>query len=43
MLLPTEAAEHDAARLCGIGEGIFRLGRPEEPAPRVRREASSGA
>jgi uncharacterized iron-regulated protein len=43
VLLPTEAAEHDAAWLRGIGEGIFRLDRPEEPAPRVRREASSGA
>ncbi|WP_353184678.1 ChaN family lipoprotein [Bosea sp. (in: a-proteobacteria)] len=34
VLLPTTAAEHDAAELAGIADAVFRLDVPEPPQPR---------
>ncbi|CAH0299317.1 ChaN family lipoprotein [Roseomonas sp. CECT 9278] len=36
VLLPTEAAEHDAEAVRGIGDALFRIAPPEPPAPRGR-------
>ncbi|WP_431285813.1 ChaN family lipoprotein [Humitalea sp. 24SJ18S-53] len=36
VLLPTEEAGHDLAQTRGIGDALFRLDRPEPPAPRQR-------
>lgn len=37
VLLPTSEDHHDAAKLAGIAEAVFRLDTPEPPAPRLRK------
>ncbi|MBR0684235.1 ChaN family lipoprotein [Roseomonas eburnea] len=39
ILLPTGDGEHDAARVAGIGDALFRLDPPEPPAERGRPTA----
>ena len=37
VLAPSEAVTLDLAEMAGLGEAVFRLERPEEPAPRAPR------
>jgi len=36
VLLPTDACEHEAERLAGLADGVFRLDYPEPPSARLR-------